>query len=173
MYYTGQPSAARKLKNQMNMQQGHSDSDKTELMSTSEAGASSEMGDSDEESSATFETVAEKDVRFSSKKKTDKKERANHALKKRQKKKRVWALKWNSWSANERLLSGSWRNMSSGICGGPGEGWKWRDRWCYCQHDLPRRDCPGHQQGCSRAHTYLWKTKKEKGEKYQQRSYAW
>ena len=69
MYYTEQPSAARKLKNQMNMQQGHSDSDKTELMSTSEAGASSEMGDSDEESSATFETVAEKDVRFSSKKK--------------------------------------------------------------------------------------------------------
>ena len=69
MYYTGQPSAARKLKNQMNMQQGHSDSDKTELMSTSETGASSEMGDSDEESSATFERVAEKDVRFSSKKK--------------------------------------------------------------------------------------------------------
>ena len=69
MYYTGQPSAARKLKNQMNMQQGHSDSDKTELMSTSETGASSEMGDLDEESSATFETVAEKDVRFSSKKK--------------------------------------------------------------------------------------------------------
>ena len=64
MYYTGQPSAARKLKNQMNMQQGHSDSDKAESMSTSEAGASSEMSDSDEESSAISETVAEKDVRF-------------------------------------------------------------------------------------------------------------
>ena len=46
------------------MQQGHSDSDKAELMSTSETGASSEMGDSDEESSAISETVAEKDVRF-------------------------------------------------------------------------------------------------------------
>lgn len=49
------------------MQQGHSDSDKTELMSNSETGASSEMGDSDEESSATFETVGEKDVGLSSK----------------------------------------------------------------------------------------------------------
>ena len=46
------------------MQQGHSDSDKAESMSTSEAGASSEMGDSDDESSAISETVAEKDVRF-------------------------------------------------------------------------------------------------------------
>ena len=64
------------------MQQGHSDSDKAESTSTSEAGASSEMGDSDEESSAISEKVAEKDVRFF-KKKNDKKERANHALKKR------------------------------------------------------------------------------------------
>ena len=68
LYYTGQPYAARKPKNQINMQQaGHSDSDKEESMSTSETGANSQKSDSDEESSATFETVAENDVGFSSK----------------------------------------------------------------------------------------------------------
>ena len=66
--YTGEPYAPRKPKNQINMQKaGHSDSDKEELMSTSETGANSQKGDSDEESSATFETVAENDVGFSSK----------------------------------------------------------------------------------------------------------
>ena len=65
LYYTREPYAPRKPKNQINMQQaGHSDSDKEESMSTSETGA---KGDLDEESSATFETVAENDVGFSSK----------------------------------------------------------------------------------------------------------
>ena len=49
------------------MQQGHSDSDKEETMSISQAGANLQRGDSDEESSATFETVGEKDVGLSSK----------------------------------------------------------------------------------------------------------
>ena len=67
VYYTGQPYTARKPKTQIIQQTGHSDSDKEESMSTSEAGANSQKGDSDEESSATFETVAENDIGFSSK----------------------------------------------------------------------------------------------------------
>ena len=68
-------------------------------MSTSEAGENSQKGDSDEESSATFETVAENDVGFSSKR-NQQEESCEPCHKKRKKKKRVWALKWNSWSAN-------------------------------------------------------------------------
>ena len=67
MYYTGQPYSARKPKTQINKQQENSDSDKEESMSTSETGTSSQRGDSDEESSTSFQTVEEKDVGFSSK----------------------------------------------------------------------------------------------------------
>ena len=49
----------------MNRQE-HLDSDIEELMSTSETGANSQKGDSDEESSATLETVEYNDVGFSS-----------------------------------------------------------------------------------------------------------
>ena len=56
VYYTEEPHATRKSKNQMNRQE-HLDSDIEELMSTSETGANSQKGDSDEESSATLETV--------------------------------------------------------------------------------------------------------------------
>ena len=55
-------------------------------MSTSEAGENSQKGDSDEESSATFETVAENDVGFSSKR-NQQEESVNRVIKKERRRK--------------------------------------------------------------------------------------
>ena len=68
VYYTGQPYSARKKP--VNIQE-KSDTDDEESMSTSDAGAISRKDASDEESSASFETVEEKDTGFSSKRNLD------------------------------------------------------------------------------------------------------
>ena len=95
MYYTGQPYSARKPKNQTVNQEQQPDSDKEESTSTSETEGNSQKGDSNEESSASFQTVEEKDVGFSSKRNRQE-EAGEPCHKKRKKKKRVWALIWNS-----------------------------------------------------------------------------
>ena len=67
-YYIGQPYTARKPKDQMQKHQnGQSDLDKGESMSTSETDTNSQKDLSDEGSDASFETVEERDVGFSSK----------------------------------------------------------------------------------------------------------
>ena len=66
VYYTGQPYSGRKPKTPINKQQENSDSDKVESMSTSEAGTKLQKDDSDEVYSASFQTVEEKNVGFSS-----------------------------------------------------------------------------------------------------------
>ena len=68
VYYTGQPYTARKPKDQTQIHQnGQSDPDKEESMSTSETDTNSQKDLSDEASDASFETVEERDVGFFSK----------------------------------------------------------------------------------------------------------
>ena len=68
VYYTGQPYTARKPKDQTQIHQnGQSDPDKEESMSTSETDTNSQKDLSDEGSDASFETVEERDVGFFSK----------------------------------------------------------------------------------------------------------
>ena len=67
VYYTGQPYSARKKTTEPEKL----DKDDDESMSTSDAGENSQNDNSDEESSASFETVEEKDIGFSSKRNID------------------------------------------------------------------------------------------------------
>ena len=68
VYYTGQPYSARKK--QTNIRE-KSDKDDEESVSTSKAGINLQNGNSHEESSASFETVEEKDAGFSCKRNLD------------------------------------------------------------------------------------------------------
>lgn len=92
VYYTGQPYSKMKPKNQTDRQEEHSDSDREESMSRSETGANSQIGNSDDKSSASFKTVEEKNVGFSSKRNRQE-ETDKPCHKKRDKKKMVWVLK--------------------------------------------------------------------------------
>ena len=68
VYYTGQPYTVRKSKEQTEINQnGQSDPDKEESMSTSETETNSQKDLSDGGSDVSFETVEERDVGFSSK----------------------------------------------------------------------------------------------------------
>ena len=67
VYYTGQPYAPRKKPTEPEQ----SDKDHEESMSTSDAGENSQKDNSDEEYSASFEKVEEKDTGFSSKRNLD------------------------------------------------------------------------------------------------------
>ena len=68
VYYTGQPYTVRKSKEQTEINQnGQSDPDKEESMSTSETDTNSQKDLSDGGSDVSFETVEERDVGFSSK----------------------------------------------------------------------------------------------------------
>ena len=69
VYYTGQPYTARKTPAEI--PKDHPDKDEEELMSTSEAGTNSQKDNPDEESSASFVTVEEKETSFSSKRNID------------------------------------------------------------------------------------------------------
>ena len=92
VYYTGRPYSKMKPKNQTDRQEEHSDSDREESMSRSETGANSQIGNSDDKSSASFKTVEEKNVGFSSKRNRQE-ETDKPCHKKRDKKKMVWVLK--------------------------------------------------------------------------------
>ena len=68
VYYTGQPYSARKKPSDIQVK---SNKDDEESISTSEAGTNSQKDNSDEESSASFETVEEEDTGFSAKRNKD------------------------------------------------------------------------------------------------------
>ena len=68
VYYTGQPYTARKTQTEMEHRQNEpSNSDKEEPMSTSDTDSNSQKDFSDDRSDASFETVEEKDIGFTSK----------------------------------------------------------------------------------------------------------
>ena len=73
VYYTGQPYTARKPQTQMESRQNNepSNSDKEESMSTSDTESNSQKDLSDDRSDASFETVEEKDIGFTSKRNID------------------------------------------------------------------------------------------------------
>ena len=112
MYYTDQPYSARKPKTQINKQQENSDSDKEESMSTSEAGTNSQKGDSDEESSTSFQTVEEKDVGFSSKTNWQE-ERGEPCHKKKKEEEKCVGSEMEFMISQLTAIVRSWRNMSS------------------------------------------------------------
>ena len=73
VYYTGQPYTARKPQTEMESRQNNepSNSDKEESMSTSNTDSNSQKDLSDDRSDASFQTVEEKDIGFTSKRNID------------------------------------------------------------------------------------------------------
>ena len=73
VYYTGQPYTARKAQTPIESRQNNepSNSDKEESMSTSDTESNSQKDLSDDRSDASFETVEEKDIGFTSKRNID------------------------------------------------------------------------------------------------------